>query len=195
VLYDPSSASPADLVGAVERAGYGAEELAAAVPSVTEDPGELPQDADTARRQRELIRRRNTLLLGIALTVPVVLFSMFFIGRFPGENLLLLALTAPVWGYVGWDFHRTAIRVLRHLGANMDVLISLGSTAAFLMSVVATFLPQIVGGTTFYDTTALIVTLIYLGKYLEARAKGQTSAAIRRLAGLRATTTHVLRDA
>src|SRR5262249_23145040 len=127
------------------------------------------------------------------LTVPVVLLSMFFMGRFPGENLLLLALTAPVWGYVGWDFHHTAIRVLRHFGANMDVLISLGSTAAFLMSVVATFLPQLVGGTTFYDTTALIVTLIYLGKYLEARAKGQTSEAIRRLMGLRASVAHVVR--
>src|SRR5262249_33885789 len=143
--------------------------------------------------QRELIHRRETLLLGIALTAPVVLLSMFFMDRFPGENLLLLALTAPVWGYVGWDFHRTAWRVLRHLGANMDVLISLGSTAAFLMSMVATFLPQVVGGTTFYDTTALIVTLIYLGKYLEALAKGQTSAAIARLAGLRAPTAHVVR--
>ncbi|MBF6591962.1 MAG: copper-translocating P-type ATPase, partial [Ktedonobacterales bacterium] len=103
------------------------------------------------------------------------------------------ALTAPVWGYVGWDFHRTAMRVLRHFGANMDVLISIGSTAAFLMSVVATFFPRVVGSVTFYDTTALIVTLIYLGKFLEARAKGQTSEAIRRLAGLRATVAHAIR--
>ncbi|HEV7128335.1 MAG TPA: copper-translocating P-type ATPase, partial [Ktedonobacterales bacterium] len=129
----------------------------------------------------------------IGLTVPVVILSMFFMDRFAGENLLLLVLTAPVWGYVGWDFHRTAWRVLRHFGANMDVLVSLGSTAAFLMSVVATFLPNVVGGVTFYDTTALIVTLIYLGRYLEARAKGQASEAIKRLAGLRAHTAHVVR--
>jgi Cu+-exporting ATPase len=96
-------------------------------------------------------------------------------------------------GYVGADFHRTAIRVLRHFGANMDVLVSLGSTAAFLLSVVATLFPRLVGGVTFYDTTALIVTLIYLGKYLEARAKGQASEAIRRLAGLRPSTAHVVR--
>ena len=76
----------------------------------------------------------------------------------------------------------------------MDMLVSLGSTAAFLMSVVATFWPQVVGAVTFYDTTALIVTLIYLGKYLEARAKGQASDAIRRLAGLRASVAHVVRD-
>ena len=112
---------------------------------------------------------------------------------FPGESWLLLALTAPVWGYVGWDFHRTSLRVLRHGGANMDVLVSLGSTAAFLMSVVATFVPKVFGSTTFYDTTALIITLIYLGKYLEARAKTQTNEAVTRLAGLRASIAHVLR--
>jgi len=75
----------------------------------------------------------------------------------------------------------------------MDTLISLGSTAAYLLSVVATFFPQVVGPITFYDTTALIVTLIYLGKYLEARAKGQTSEAIRKLIGLQARTAHVVR--
>jgi P-type Cu+ transporter len=196
VSYDAASVSPADLMAAVERAGYGAQEQSpvASAPTTVEDTGQLPLDADTLRRQRELTHKRNTLLLGIALSIPVVVLSMFFMNRFPGENLLLLALTAPIWGYVGWDFHRTAIRVLRHFGANMDVLISLGSTAAFLMSVVATFLPGIVGSATFYDTTALIVTLIYLGKYLEAHAKGQTSDAIRRLMGLRARVAHVVRD-
>src|SRR5258706_11425875 len=84
--------------------------------------------------------------------------------------------------------------MLSQRSANMDVLVSLGSTAAYLMSIVATFLPTVVGAVTFYDTTALIVTLIYLGKYLEARAKGQTGEAIRRLAGLRVSTAHVIRD-
>ncbi len=151
-------------------------------------------DETTLRRARELRTRRDKLIVGIALSVPVVVLSMFFMDRFPGENLLLLALTAPVWGYVGADFHRTSLRVLRHFGANMDVLVSLGSTAAFLMSVVATFFPHVVGSTTFYDTTALIVTLIYLGKYLEARAKGQASEAIAKLASLQPRVAHVIRD-
>jgi P-type Cu+ transporter len=194
VSYDPGAASPADLITAVERAGYGAEELAPTGPAVAIDATGIPASLETARRAQELLHKRNTLLLGIALSVPVVLLSMFFMDRFPGENFLLLALTAPVWGYVGWDFHRTSLRVLRHGGANMDVLVSLGSTAAFLMSIVATLAPQVVGGVTFYDTTALIITLIYLGKYLEARAKGQTNEALTRLAGLRADVAHVLRD-
>ena len=196
VAYDPLTATTADLVAAVERAGYGAEAIApralAAVPAAEEPLSE--EDAAAIRRERDIRHRRDTLILGIALTVPVLVLSMFFMNRFPGESWLLLALTAPVWGYVGWEFHGTAIRVLRHFGANMDVLVSLGSTAAFLMSVVATVAPQVVGDVTFYDTTALIVTLIYLGRYLEARAKGQTNEAIRRLAGLRANVAHVLRD-
>ncbi len=87
--------------------------------------------------------------------------------RFPGENYLLLVLTTPVWAIVGWEFHRGALKTLRHGSANMDTLVSVGSTAAYVLSVVATFLPQVIGSITFYDTTALIVTLIFLGKYLE----------------------------
>jgi Cu+-exporting ATPase len=197
VTYDPDTASISDLIGAVERAGYGASETHSEA-EWTEDEvdGDLliaAPDADTLRRQADLKERQRKLLIGVALTIPIVLLSMFFMNRFPGENLLLLALTAPVWGYVGYEFHRTAWRVVRHFGANMDVLVSLGSTAAFLMSIVATFWPQVVGGVTFYDTTALIITLIYLGKYLEARAKGQASDAIRKLAQLRPTVAHVLR--
>ncbi|MGO8947283.1 MAG: heavy metal translocating P-type ATPase [Ktedonobacterales bacterium] len=194
----PLTPRPVQIAGAppspLALAGYGAQEMLPAEPETITATAEAPADTEAARRTRELIHRRNTLLVGITLTVPVVLLSMFFMDRFPGENWLLLALTAPVWGYVGWDFHRTSLRVLRHGGANMDVLVSLGSTAAFLMSVVATVAPQVVGSVTFYDTTALIITLIYLGKYLEARAKGQTSEALRRLAGLRASVAHVLRS-
>jgi Cu+-exporting ATPase len=193
VTFAPKETTIADLIGAVEKAGYGAEEVVVAPAPVISETGESEPDAEFVRKQRDLVRRRNTLVLGIALSIPVIVLSMFFMNRFPGENWLLLALTTPIWAYVGWDFHRTALRVVRHFGANMDVLVSLGSTAAFLMSVVATIWPDVVGMTTFYDTTALIVTLIYLGKYLEARAKSQTSEAIKRLAGLRANVAHVVR--
>jgi Cu+-exporting ATPase len=197
VTFDPQSTNVTDLIAAVEHAGYEATETHTDADwAKAEVDGDLmiaAPDAETLRRQADLQERQRKLLIGVALTIPIVVLSMFFMNRFPGENLLLLALTAPVWGYVGYEFHRTAWRVIRHFGANMDVLISLGSTAAFLMSVVATFWPQVVGGVTFYDTTALIITLIYLGKYLEARAKGQASDAIRKLAQLRPTVAHVLR--
>lgn len=196
VVFDPASTTVDDLIRSVERVGYGASTpaLVADAPIAPATSDESAPDAETLRRKRDLRHTRRTLALGVALTVPVVILSMFFMDRFAFENWLLLALTAPVWGYVGWGFHRTSLRVLRHLSANMDVLISLGSTAAFAMSVVATFFPSVVGPITFYDTTALIITLIYLGKYLEARAKGQASEAIKRLAGLQARTAHVLRN-
>src|SRR5207237_8695771 len=118
----------------------------------------LQQDEQSRRKWAEIARKRHLLNLGIVLSLPVVILSMFFMNSFPGENYLLLALTTPVWAVVGWEFHRGAVKNLRHGSANMDTLISLGSTAAYAMSVVATIFPRVVGATTFYDTAALIVT-------------------------------------
>jgi Cu+-exporting ATPase len=219
VMYDPSQTGLEQLVQKVDAVGYKAiplvmpaqkqasvepetdsqkpvqGETASDVSGTTEIPAISisQEDEQSKRRRAELVRKRNLLILGIVLTVPVVILSMFFMNRFPGENYLLLVLTTPVWAVVGWEFHRGAIKSLRHGSANMDTLISVGSTAAYLMSVVATFFPQVVGAVTFYDTTALIVTLIFLGKYLEVRAKGQTNEAIKKLIGLQARTAHVVR--
>ena len=207
VTYDPIRTGIEQMVQKVETVGYKAipqapapqktvqEREESAVAGATAAPlsSAFREDEQSRRKQAEITRKRNLLVLGIVLTLPVVILSMFFMNRFPGENLLLLVLTTPVWALVGWEFHRGAIKTLRHGSANMDTLISVGSTAAYVMSVVATFFPQIVGGVTFYDTTALIVTLIFLGKYLEARARGQTNEAIKKLIGLQARTAHVLR--
>src|SRR5438876_5774968 len=207
VVYDPTQTNLEQMVQKVEAVGYKATPhvatlqqpvAAKAVSAVSVTPGSpvinIPHEDELSRRkQAEITRKRNLLILGIALTLPVVILSMFFMNRFPGENYLLLALTTPVWAIVGWEFHRGALKSLRHGSANMDTLVSLGSTAAYMLSVVATFFPQVVGPVTFYDTTALIVTLIFLGKYLEARAKGQTNEAIKKLIGLQAHTAHVVR--
>jgi Cu+-exporting ATPase len=214
VTYDPSQIGIEQLVQKVEAVGYKAAPLLAPkathaeVPMQAEAVGPtsgatdahaalasnlVEEDGQSARKRKEIARKRNLLLLGVVLTVPVVILSMFFMNRFPGENVLLLVLTTPVWAVVGWEFHRGALKTLRHASANMDTLVSVGSTAAYVMSVVATFFPQSVGGVTFYDTTALIVTLIFLGKYLEARATGQTNEAIKKLIGLQARTAHVVR--
>ncbi len=205
VIYDPSITGLDQMVQKVEAVGYKASpetprttiqrETASALDTSLPVPaGEMPQpDEQGERKAAEIKRKRNLLLLGIIFTLPVVILSMFFINRFPYENVLLLVLTTPVWAIVGWEFHRGALKTLRHGSANMDTLVSVGSTAAYVMSVVATFLPQVTGSVTFYDTTALIITLIFLGKYLEARATGQTNEAIKKLMGLQARTAHVMR--
>src|SRR2546425_127621 len=207
VTYEPAQTNLEQMVQKVEAIGYKvtprvasllkpAQGTAASGVSETLDAHVISiaqEDEQSRRKQAEIVRKRNLLILGVVLMLPVVILSMFFMNWFPGENYLLLALTTPVWAIVGWEFHRGAIKTLRHGSANMDTLISLGSTAAYILSVVATFFPQVVGSITFYDTTALIITLIFLGKYLEARAKGQTNEAIRKLIGLQARTAHVLR--
>src|SRR5579875_3107321 len=215
VLFDPAQVEPQQMVQKVDTIGYKAIPLdqpvapPSSVPptSATVEAGSVAINVDNGinelqkqeealkqRKTAELRHKRNLLLLGIVLTLPVVLLSMFFMNRFPGENLLLLALTTPVWAIVGWEIHRGALKTLRHGSANMDTLISVGSTAAYLMSIVATFFPTVVGGTTFYDTASLIITLIFLGKYLEARAKGRANEAIQKLMGLQARTAHVVRN-
>src|SRR6266536_2880370 len=207
IIYDPTQTYLEQMLQKVETVGYKAtpQVISTQQPvqdtetSIVPEMSDLPvmsmprEDELSRRKQAEIIRKRNLLILVIVLTVPVVILSMFFMNRFPGENYLLLVLTTPVWAIVGWEFHRGAIRSLRHGSANMDTLVSLGSTAAYILSVVATFFPQVVGSVTFYDTTALIVTLIFLGKYLEARAKGQSNDAIRKLIGLQARVAHVVR--
>ncbi len=206
VTYNPVETGLPHMMRSVEATGYRAratalKETTAALPALPlKDIQSLPvapwseEDEQSQRRQRELERKRQRLILGSALALPILILSMFFMNRFPEENLLLLVLTTPVWAIVGWEFHRGALKALRHGSANMDTLVSIGSTAAYALSVVATFFPGVVGMITFYDTAALIITLIFLGKYLEARAKGQTNAAIKKLMGLQAHTAHVIRN-
>jgi Cu+-exporting ATPase len=194
VQYDPRQVDVAHMLEKVEQLGYRATPL---LPAVSErgEAREQEGPAPVGGLRRALSRRRQAMLiLAIALSLPVVLLSMFFMDRFAGENLLLLLLTTPVWALVGWEFHRNALKNLRHTATTMDTLISSGSTAAYLLSVLATFFPQVVGGTTFYDTTVLIITLISLGRYLEARARHSASEAITRLIGLQPKRAHLLHD-
>jgi Cu+-exporting ATPase len=206
VTYHPEHVEIAQLVQKVGAVGYKATPVERDEPSLSSvassrglrhdqsSPAVFQEDEQSKRKAAELARKGRLLILGVVLSLPVVILSMFFLDRFAGENILLLVLTTPIWAIVGWEFHRGALNTLQHGSANMDTLVSLGSTASYLLSVIATFFPHLVGGVTFYDTTALIVTLIFLGKYLEARAKGQTNDAIKKLLGLQARTAHVIRN-
>ncbi|MHB8140526.1 MAG: heavy metal translocating P-type ATPase [Vulcanimicrobiaceae bacterium] len=171
-----ATALPAQrLLEAVESAGYGARlvtELDAA-----------GDDADEQRRDEDVLRRRRLLIFAVALSLPTVVLSMF-VGDFPGKQWLLFALTLPVWAVVGWTFHRGAISAARHGTTNMDTLVSLGSTAAFGLSIYAT----LTGRPTYYESASGIITLIFVGKYLETAAKGRSNAAMRSLLHLRPAT-------
>jgi Cu+-exporting ATPase len=201
VRYVPTVVSQAEIREAVARAGFEALEL-----------GGEAEDAEAYARQREIETQRRLLIIGLAFTLPLFLLSMgkdfgllpgfVYAGRAPHMggmleaqpwfNWVLLALALPVQFYVGWQYYVGAFKALRNGSANMDVLIAMGSSSAFFYSLPITFgwLP----GHVYFETAAVIITLIKLGKFLEARAKGRTSDAIKKLMGLRAKTARILRD-
>jgi Cu+-exporting ATPase len=168
ITHEPSVGLEA-LVTAVERAGYGA--------LVVHDAG---MDEDARRRDAEIGRKRALLVLAITLFVPTLVLGMLPLS-FAGKDWVMLALTLPVWLVVGAEFHRGALTALRHGTSNMDTLVSLGSSAAFGYSIYATA----AGAPSYYETASAIVTLIFLGKYLEASARGRSNLALRALLDLR----------
>jgi P-type Cu+ transporter len=201
VRYVPTIVSQAEIRRAVSAAGFEALEL-----------GGDAEDAEAKARQREIDTQRRLLIIGLIFTIPLFLLSMgmdfgllpdfFYVDRDPHMggmphaqpwfNWLLLALATPVQFYVGWQYYVGAFKALRNFSANMDVLIAMGSSAAYFYSLPITF--GRLDGHVYFETAAVIITLIKLGKFLEARAKGRTSDAIKKLMGLRAKTARVVRD-
>ncbi|MGA7570593.1 MAG: cation transporter, partial [Candidatus Aquilonibacter sp.] len=171
VLHE-GSVDPHALIAAVERAGYQAST-------------DLDEDRQAAERQADVVRRGRLLALAVALCVPTVALAMFA-PDFPSKPWVLAALAFPVWAVVGWEFHRSAFDALRAGNVTMDTLISLGSTAAYALSLYQAF----AGRATYFDTASAIITLIYAGKYLEARASVRSSAAMRALLQLRPALAH-----
>ncbi len=173
------------LVAAVESAGYGARPARAAHEGPGQHGGGHHDDEPLAGLARRLV-------VAVVLTVPVALLAMAPPLRFAGWEWVALALATPVVFYAGSGFHRAALRNARHLAASMDTLISLGTIAAWSWSAVV-----LVGGLdtdTYFEVGAVVTTLILLGRYLEARARGRSSEAIRRLLELGAKEARLLRD-
>ncbi len=190
----PGTATSRDLISAIEDAGYRAVQS-----------GLQTEDAEQQSRRAEVREQSIKLGVGLALALPLFALSMLrdfgLLGPWAHAawvNWLMLALAAPVQFYVGWDYYVGAWKSLRNKSANMDVLVALGSSAAFFYSVPVTvalaFGSQTLGSHVYFETAAVIVVLIKLGKVLEARAKGRAGAAIRKLMGLRPKTAHVIRD-
>ena len=174
VRYDPSRVSVDGLLEAVEAAGYRA--LLAAEAGETADPA-----AAVGRR----------LVASVVLTAPLVALAMLAPLHFAGWEWLALVLATPVVFWAGLDFHRAALANARHGAATMDTLVSIGTLAAWGWSVVALVLGD---GDTYFEVAAVITTLILLGRYLEARARRRSGAAIRSLLELGAKEARVLRD-
>jgi P-type Cu+ transporter len=174
------------------------------------------QDSEAAARREEYESLRRKFWIATALSLPVLAIAMSH-GRvaafnFRGVNWLQLVLTTPVVFYAGAQFYRGAWAAFRHRAADMNTLIAVGTGTAYLYSIAATVAPSVfasaVRGTgmsgmagssgtmvpVYFEAASVIIALLLMGRMLEARAKGQTGDAIRRLAGLQAKTARVLRD-
>jgi Cu+-exporting ATPase len=205
VRYVPTIVSQAELRRAVSAVGFEAIEL-----------GGDAEDVEAQAREAEILEQRRLLIIGLIFTIPLFILSMgkdfsllpefFYIpghdamsiamgGMHPAQwwfTWLLFALATPVQFYVGRQYYVGAYKSLRNGSANMDVLVALGSSVAYFYSVI--IMLNLLPGHVYFETSAVIITLIILGKYLEARAKGRTSEAIKKLMSLRAKTARVVRD-
>jgi Cu+-exporting ATPase len=177
--YDPSIVTVDKLIQTIRNTGY--------------DVTEVPETAETARldrerasREREIAQYRNRLIFTIAFGIPLLLGMLApYVASIPVffmNAVFQFLVTTPVMIIIGYGFYRRALISVAHRGANMDVLISLGTIAAYAYSTAATFF---VPGYTYFDTSVFIFAFVLLGRYLEARAKGSTSEAIRTLLQLK----------
>lgn len=198
VQYLPTMVGQGDLRRIIEAAGFKA--------IVTE--GASSEDAEALAREAEFRHQRRRLVIGIVFTLPLFVLSMLkdvamggmgrvpeFLDQFymwPGSWWVFAALATPVQFYVGKDFYIGAWKALKNRAANMDVLVVMGSSVAYFYS----FGPLLglYGAHLYFETASVIITLIVLGKYLEAKAKGRTSEALKKLMGLRAKTARIVRE-
>ncbi|UCZ57514.1 heavy metal translocating P-type ATPase [Desulfurispirillum indicum] len=202
VTYVPASVTPDQLRESVRKAGYQVEQAqtADATPQI---------DRIQQQRHEESGELRRSLLLAAILTIPIFVLDMFpmwipaleqwlFQQISPRTlHFLFFVLASIVQFGPGWRFYQKGWPALRSAAPDMNSLVMLGTSAAYGYSVIATFLPGILPAGTvhvYYEASTVIITLILLGRYLEARAKGKTSQAIQKLIGLQPRTARVERD-
>ena len=215
VLVDPARAGRSQLVSAVEAAGYDVRAEMPATPASAQvrlgaqaaAPRAAPRSPDLPELSAEDLARQaeQRTLLVLALTSIAVAISIMAAMFWPQTavametiNWVVIVPATVIQAWAGRRFYVAALRAARHRAANMDTLVAVGTTAAWLYSVGVTLAPRLIHEAglhpeTYFDSSAAIIGLVLLGRWLEARAKGQATGAIRRLLGLQAKTAHVLR--
>lgn len=185
--YIPGMSSIAELAAVIRKAGFDLVQVG---------ESETIEDVEAKVRADEVKQQRRLLIIGLLLTVPLMVYSMsrdFGLIYFPNDVIAMMIPATIVQFYVGWQYYVGAFKSIRAGGSNMDVLIALGSSVAYFYSVGVTF-NWVLSPHVYYETGAAIITLIMLGKFLEARAKGKTSEALKALMNLRPKTAHVRRN-
>jgi len=201
VEYLPRVTGPAALHDTIRSLGY-----TPVAPTMAAGPAAPDTETPAWKDERKQVAYQTLLMrfsVAAALTVPVMVLGMsdhlgLHVPR-PVSLWLQLLLTTPVQFWAGWQFYKGAVAVARHGSTDMNTLITVGTSAAYLYSVIVTLVPALftVRGqppAVYFDTSAAIITLILFGRVLEAQARGRASEAIRKLAGLQAKQARVIRD-
>src|SRR3989338_2368824 len=178
IKFDEDKVDESVLIGAIKAKGYGAAPL---------QEGTNLAEAQMQLLQKEKKEYKKMFLIGLLFSVPLLalmILEWFNIEVFSEifHHYFVWALATPVQFYVGWQFYKGTYHALRNKSANMDTLIALGTTAAYVYSVFAVLLMPSLGQ--YFEVSAILITLVVLGKFLEANAKGKTSEAIKKLIGL-----------
>jgi Cu+-exporting ATPase len=159
------------------------------------EPKEGVEDSEKKEREKEIRNLKILMVVSLAFSIPTLIFTWFKVLPILPSKVWLFLLATPVQFGVGWTFYVGAYKGLKNKSANMDTLIAMGSSAAWIYSTILTFFPGVFPeGEVYFDTAALIISFILVGKLLEVIAKGRTSEAIRKLMGLQAKIARVVRD-
>ncbi len=191
IAYIPSATGKDDIISAIRKAGYDA-----LWPSGVTGP-----DPEEAAREAHLADQKKKFYIGLAFTLPLFCLSMARDFGLTGAwahawqvNWLFFFLATPVQFYTGFDYYTGGLKSLKNRSANMDLLVALGSSSAYFFSV-AVLVTRSLGGHVYFETSAMIITLIRLGKLLEARTKHRTGRAVKELVSLRPETAILVTDA
>ncbi|MFV9676947.1 MAG: heavy metal translocating P-type ATPase [Methanosarcinales archaeon] len=184
ITYNPKMATVADMKRAIEDAGY--QYLGVA--------GEETEDLEEVAREKDLREKRNRFIVGFAVGIPLMILMHVPAAEFPfSMAYFMLVVSTPAFIYVSHPIFRAAYRALKNKNLNMDVMYSMGIGVAFVSSLLATS-GILTEEFLFYDTALILASFLTIGRYMEARAKGRTSEAIKKLVGLQPKTATVIRD-
>jgi Cu+-exporting ATPase len=191
VIYKPAEVGPRTIMSAINDVGYAAS------------MSKQDVDLDRLSRKKEIEKWKNKFILSALLTLPVFLIAMVFafvdagpvskvleyeiVSELRVDDTLEFLFATPIQFWIGWEFYTKSYKALRHRTATMEVLVAMGTSAAYFYSVFSIVYGMIntsYQGEVFFETSALLITFIILGKYLEANAKGKTSEAIKKLMSL-----------
>ena len=182
IEYDEKQVNETELLDVVKQKGY-----SASIKTEQKDP--------TKENKREAFRLKRKLAISLIFAIPVFVVGMVFMWagiKLQHADILLFILSTPIQFYVGYEFYKGAWSALKNKTANMDSLIALGTSAAYFYSIYLIFFQP--GTGQYFETSAILITLVVLGKYLEAVAKGKTGDAISKLMNMSAKTANIIRD-